>query len=352
MKLLSRYIFKHVMSATLMVMLVLVALILMIGVLDELRDIGTGDYGFFQALLHVLLELPNNLYHFFPMIALLGAVLGLSLLSTQQALVVMQAAGYAHSKIIRMTLTASLVLIVLMSVVGEWVAPKSHSLAQKHKQAAENHGQAIATASGVWLHEGNNFINIAQVRAKRHLEGVTRYEFDRYHELMAAYYVKSMDFVNHQWVLHDEVKTTFADLHASSQQFAVGHWDLMLNPQLLSVGLTEPQAMTLSQLKTYAQHLSANGLQASEFQFEFWQRIFQPFATLMMILVTLPIVMKTSRTVATGWRVFVAVIVGFVFYILNIFVGQVSIVFQISPLLAALFPSVIFCISWLYFNHK
>jgi len=87
--------------------------------------------------------------------------------------------------------------------------------------------------------------------------------------------------------------------------------------------------------------LVENGLQATDFQFEFWKRIFQPLSTLVMILLALPFVLRSSRSVSMGWRVLLGISIGFIFYILNAFVGQFSVVFQFYPLLAALTPSLL-----------
>ena len=77
----------------------MIALVFVINLLDELRDVGTGDYGFLQALIHVVLELPHNMYQYFPMMVLMGGVLGLGILATHQELVVMRTAGFSVRKI-------------------------------------------------------------------------------------------------------------------------------------------------------------------------------------------------------------------------------------------------------------
>jgi lipopolysaccharide export system permease protein len=352
MTILFKYIVRSVLSATAMVILVMTSLILIINFLDEMRDIGTGDYGLIQAVFHVFLELPNNIYHFFPMIALLGAVLGLGLLAAHQELVVMRTSGLSTRQITGANVAAAFILILIVTFAGECIAPPAHRLAESHKQSAENGGQAVATVSGVWIHEGNNFLNIQQVIGLKHLEGVTRYEFNDHHQLLAAYFIQSLDLVKKQWILHGGVKTTFVNNTASHSVFNDGTWDLFLNPQLLNVGLAEPSAMTLFELRQYSNHLIKNGLQATEFQFEFWKRVLQPFATLVMILLALPFVMRFSRSVTMGWRVVFAVVVGFIFYMFNAFLGQISIVFQFSPFLAAILPTLLFAFSGLYLSYK
>lgn len=342
MKILHRYIAKTILSASAVVIFAVLGLTFFFGLLGELRDIGTGDYGVTQAIIHVILKLPHDLYQFIPMLVLLGGVLGLGLLSANHELVVMRTSGVSMQKIIGAVLSAAIILIVIATLVGEGIAPRAISMADKQKNSAENEGQAVATASGVWVHEGNNFIHIDRVIGRHHLEGVKRYEFDAQHHLLNAYYAKELDLQNGKWLLHDLVKTSFKEDQTVSTVIPSGVWDFELNPHLVSVGMVEPEELSLAKLATYSDQLIKNGSQASRFQIEFWKRVFQPLTTLVMILLAIPFVFGAPRSVTMGWRILFGVITGFVFYILNSFLGQFSIVYQVSPMLAAIMPTLLF----------
>lgn len=342
MTILHRYIAKTIILTSIVVILVVVGLSFFVNLLAELRDVGTGDYTFVHALINVLLRLPHDVYQFFPMLVLLGGVIGLGILSSHHELLVMRTSGYSLFHIMRAVVVGVLLLIVSASFIGEWIAPQLVFMANKHKESAENGGQAVSTANGVWIHEGNSFVHIAQVFGPHHLEGVKRYEFDSQHRLLAAYYAKSLDFSKGHWQLHDLAKTIFKKEHTQSQQFVTATWDLNLNPSLLNVGMVEPEELSLKNLLDYSRHLVKNGLQAGRFQFEFWKRICQPIATLVMILLVIPFVFAAPRSLTLGWRILFSVILGFVFYILNALLGQLSIVFQISPPFAAIFPTLLF----------
>jgi lipopolysaccharide export system permease protein len=349
MSILQRYIARTVISATVLVVLVMIALVFVINTLDELRDVGTGDYGLLQALTHVVLELPHNLYQYFPMLVLMGGILGLGILASHQELVVMRTAGFSVRKIAGAMVMAALLMIFIATGIGEWLGPKGFFAAESRKQSEQNGGQAVATQSGVWIHEGNNFLHINRVLGPRHLEGVTRYEFNAQHQLLAAYYIQTLQMQHGKWLLTDAIKTTFSADHTHSQPLAQNQWDIPLNPNLLNVGLIEPPEMTLVALRQYSYHLAKNGLQSGEFQWEFWKRVFQPITTLVMILLALPFVLRSSRSVTMGLRVLFGITVGFTFYILNGFLGQFSIVFQVSPMIAAIFPTLLVavCGYWL-----
>ena len=342
MSILNRYIAKTVILATLLVMLIVLGLAFFINLLGELRDIGIGEYHFFQAIMHALLELPYNIYAFFPMLVLLGGLMGLSMLASHQELVVMRVSGVSMRHIIGAVLGAAIILIVIGLFIGEIIAPRTHYLADVHKSAAQSSGQAVVTVAGLWVHEGNSFVHIERVMTHHHLEGVTRYEFNDKHQLLASYHAKTMDYKDNQWILYDLAKTTFVGNHTNSQLFANATWDLALNPTILGAGLLEPEEMPLTKLSGFARHLVKNGTQATEFQFSFWKRVLQPLTILVMLFLAVPFVFTAPRAVNLGWQMVLGVVVGFVFYILDALLGQLSVVYQLPPFFAALFPILLF----------
>ncbi len=341
-KTIQRYIAESVLVSTLLVFLVVLALSFVVGLLKELHDIGIGEYGFGHAAYYVVLQLPHTLYQFSPLLVLSGGVLGLGLLSASHELMAMRVAGASVWRIIGGVVSAALVMIVAMALIGELLGPQAEHLAEKNKSSAMSNGQAVATRSGIWIHAGNNFLHIKRIVGHHHLEGVTRYEFDDQHHLLASYYANTLNLVNDQWQSANVVKTTFKNDRTQSEQFANAIWNLALSPTLLNVGVQEPESMSLPKLHDYSRSLEKNHTQAGSFQLEFWQRIFQPLAILTMILLAVPFVLAAPRSMNVGKRMLLAIVVGFIFYILASLIGQFSIVFQFPPLVAALLPILLF----------
>ncbi len=339
---LGRYIAKTIVIATLLVLLVITGLTTLMMLLAELKHLGEGDYGILQAVLYVLLRLPNEIYNFSPILILLGSIIGLSILSSHRELAVMRTAGFSVKRIMLNVLAVTCLLVVAMCALGEGVAPKLSYQAEISKENAKNAGQAVVTAAGIWLHVQNNFIHVQHVVGRELLEGVTRYEFNEQHQLQAAYYAKTLTYVNHQWQMNDMVKTTFSATGTESQTVQTALWDLKFNPNLLSMGLVSANEMSLPRLAKFARYLEKNGLQASEYRYEFWQRILQPWVSVVMVFLAVPFVLGTLSTSTMGWRLMAGVLVGFAFFILNALLAQLSIVYQLPPAIAAFSPLLIF----------
>lgn len=343
MNLFNRYIVKQVLLSTALVIGVMLALIYITTLLGEFQDLGRGDYSFVQAAIYVALRLPHNIYLFCPMLILLGGIIGLGMLTLHQELMVIRCSGFSLQRILIAMTYSALILMTVMMLVGEGLAPRLDHKAAIRKQNAENNGQAVMTSSGVWLHEGRDFFHIDRVIGRHHLEGVTRYQFDSAHELIAAYHAKTMDFLQGQWFLHGVVKTTFLAQKGTQSSFVEeDRWNFTLNPSLLNVGQVQPEELSLAALRDFSARLVENGLQASQFQLAFWQRLLQPFAILIMLFMAVPFVLSAPRSTALGLRLLLGIVVGFIFYLSNAFLGQLSVIFQFPPFLAALLPILLF----------
>lgn len=351
-KILERYIARNTIMATGMAALLIGGVLFLLTLLGELKNIGEGDYDLVQAVFYVLFRLPNDLYQFSPMILLLGSIIGLSILSSTRELSVMRVYGFSIRKIVYSVLMAAMLLIVFISIAGESVAPNLSYKAAVRKENAKNAGQAVLTAAGVWFHIENNFIHVQHVVGRQLLEGVTRYQFDDQHRLTAAYYAKSLMQENQRWYAKDMVKTTFYHDQTKSESFAQTDWDVKLNANLLNLGLIDPNEMSLFKLGKFSRYLKQNGLQASEYEYSFWQRVFQPLASLIMILLAIPFVLGTQATATLGWRVIIGIMAGLAFFILNAFLGQLCIVYQIPAIFAALFPLLIFLLFVLFLFNR
>lgn len=351
-KILERYIAKTLVLATALTTLIMSGILFLMTFLGELKNTGEGDYGFSQALIYVFMRMPGEIYRFTPMLILLGSIAGLSMLSRYRELAVMRASGFSIRQIIASVLVTAFLLTIGMGLMGEWWAPKLSYNAEINKENDKNRGQAVVTSAGIWLHVDNNFIHIDHVVGHELLRGVTRYQFDDNHHLEASYFAKTLTYENKEWIMNDVVKTTFYHDRTRSEAFPRANFNLKFNTNLLNVGLVDPNEMSLSRLARFSNYLDKNGLQSSEYRYEFWQRVLQPIASLIMVFLAIPFVLGTLTMSTFGWRMLIGVMMGFAFFISNAFLGQICIVYQVPAAFAALLPLIGFAIFGVFLSKR
>lgn len=351
MKIVDRYLTKTIVHSTALVILMVASLAFFITILREIGTIGTGNYGLLGAVEYVLMDLPGKLYNLFPIMVLVGTVLGLSLLANHFELTILRASGMSLYRITQAVMKATLLMLIVATLIGEWLAPLAQNLADTHKALLTSNGQTLTTREGTWMRDGRNYIYIHQIVNSNHLNGISLYEFDEKNNLIRASYAKSGFYQKKYWHMQNITSSNISLNKIDSNHNDSALWKLGINPKVLNIAAVDAEQMSLKQLFYYIRYLENNNLNSSNYSLVFWQRLFQPLTTLIMVWLAMPFVFGSLRSATLGLRLMMGVTIGFVFYILNQFFSPISIVYQWPPFIAAVFPILLFAIA-AYFLMK
>lgn len=352
MKKLDRYIAKTVLSAIGLVTLLLAGLQIFILFVNQLQDLGRLDYGILQACLFVLLQLPYQIYLFFPMASLLGSLIGLGMMANHSELIVMRASGMSIGQITTAVLKASLVLILFVTLIGETLVPSLAHYANDYKINALSGGQSLRMGEGMWLRFGSDFISIGQIMPKNILNEVYQFRFDTTNQLQLARYIRQAQYDNGVWTAYNVNQTEFEVEQTRAQTHASMIWDVPIKPQILKISGSDPDEMSLHELNQYLREQKRGKQTAANYQLAFLQRLIQPITTMVMIILAIPFIFGPLRSSSMGSKLLVGATVGFSFHILNHFLGPVSMVFQWPPALAAFGPTFIFALLGIFLMKR
>ena len=352
MKLLTRYIGINCIGATLIIGLLVAGLVSLFTLVAELSDIGKGDYTIFQAFYHVFLTAPLQFYQLYPMVALVGSLLAVGMLATRSELTVMRAAGYSISQIAWDVIKAGTLLLILMTALGELWVPSALQYANVQKADALNGGQAIQTQNGVWLRDRNNFLHIETVYPDKRMQGITRYEFNDNHQLIAESYIASGYYQKKKWILQDITQSVITPQGVTIKKVPESVADFNIYPYIFTANQVDPTMMSLTKLWGYMVFQDKSGQSATTYEYTFWRRVFQPFSTIVMMFLAVPFVFGSLRSVTIGLRMVFGMMLGGSFYLLNQFLGPVSLVYQVPPILAASIPSLLFVAVGIYLMRR
>lgn len=352
MKIIDRYIAQTVLSAIGLVTLMLAGLQIFILFVGQLEDLGKLDFGIMQATAFVMLQMPYQVYLFFPMASLLGSLIGLGVMANNCELVVMRAAGMSIGQITLAVLKAAVVLILVVTILGETVVPMMSHYANDYKATALSGGQTLRTPQGVWLRYGNDFITIGAVLPDNVLQNVYQFRFNTDHNLQIAREIREARFIDHSWVAYEVHQTEFAQDHTKATTYASLPWDVNVKPQILKISGTNPDEMTLHELNRYLREQKHTQQNAHNYKFAFLQRIVQPLTTMVMMILAIPFIFGPLRSSTMGSKLLVGATVGFGFHIINRFFGPFSSIFQWPAELAALGPTLIFALLGIYLMRR
>lgn len=352
MNLIDRYIMKEILAAIALVTLMLAGLQAFILFVSQLDSLGQGDYNLLAALYFVLLQIPYQIYLFFPIASLLGCLIGLGVMANHRELLILRAAGMSIGQVTLAVLKIAMILIVIVTLLGESIVPKWIRIANDEKTHALSGGQSIRTPRGVWLRHQDDFIAIAAILPDHSLQGVEQFKFDKAHNLELTRNIKHIDYVDHEWIATDIAETRLYQDHVQSKTYQRMVWDVDLNPTVLSFSAQEPDEMTLYQIKRYLKDKKNSHQSAVNYQIVYWQRLIQPLTTAVMMMLAIPFIFGPLRQSTMGSKLLIGTTVGFGFHIINRFFGSMSQVFQLSPEVSALAPTIIFALIGIFLVRK
>jgi len=342
-RILDWYIAKTLLSTIITTLSVLVGLSALIKFVEQLRKIGEGDYDMTVAALYVLLSLPRDIEQFFPMATLLGALIGMGVLASNSELVVMQASGLSRWNIISSAMKSTLVMIIAVMAIGEFVTPVSEAKAKQIRTEAISGGALFRSDQLVWAKDGDDFVSIGQVINRDTLRNVTVYRFNESRLLEQTVFAKQAIYQDNQgWQLDSVTVTSFGPDKIDLAELNSAEWKSTLSPDKLGVVAVKPEALSVRGLSEYVSYLINNDQDASRYELAYWRKLFQPIAVAVMLLMALSFIFGPLRSVSMGARVIMGVLTGFGFFIANEVFGPLSLVYQLPPAMGALIPSLVF----------
>ncbi len=346
MRTLDIYIAKTILVYTLIAFGVLLGLFTFVNFIDQLADLGVGSYGITDVIRYVILTIPRSIYELFPMMALLGAILGLSVLQQDSELIVMRASGISVYQIAFSVLKIGFALALVALLIGEFVVPRTETMAQRTRTDAMQKQIKQQTATGLWVRDSRAFVNIAEVLPDLSLLKIKVFEFDSENRLRSLVYSDAAKYSSgNTWNL-EGVKQTLFDTKqiAESVESNLAQWTSLLTPEILSVYLIKPDQLSARHLQQYISHLAFNSQDTRKYELAFWNKILLPITTALMMFIAIPFVFHGVRSAGIGRSLFIGIMLGLVFFVVDKGFGSYAIVKDIPPFLGASIPVFIFLI--------
>lgn len=343
MKLINQYLCSAVLKSTLIVTCLLLGLLGFILFVGEFSDLGKGDYGIWQALLNILMQLPAQLVAFFPVVALLGSMLGLSNLASNHELVAIRACGYSILQILWQIFKVFFILVILVFVLGETLAPKLTEYASNEKGRYISQGKAISVGSSAWFREGNSFIFVERALTPKELKGIYQYDFDDANKLISALTaVRAKEDSKGQWWLEEVKETRFSLSKLTSSTIWRKPWKEEPPIYLLTRKRQELDEQGILSLYQLIQAKKSHHLTSTIEELIFWRRFMLPITTVVMLLLALPFVFGNLRQSSIGAKLVAGIAIGFGYYMLNDLIVPLCMLYQLPPLLTVVTPPLLF----------
>lgn len=347
MKILKSYLSQEIISSILLIMVALLAMFSFFDLIAELESVGKGTYGIKQVLIFVLLSAPGHVYEVVPVAVLVGTMYALGRFARHSELIVFRVSGVSLAGIAWPLLRIGLIFALVTFIVGELVTPYSEKMAQRMRIQATDSVVAQDFRSGLWVKDGNSFVNVEDVLLDTSLLNIHIYEFDDKFHLRTISNAKSAKFDGNGWNLHDVTQTLFEQDKIRSEYFPEANWQSLIRPELLNVLLVVPEKMSAWNLYSYIHHLSVNKQKTSRHEIALWAKMVYPLASLVMVILALPFGFLEQRSGGTSAKIFAGIMLGIVYQVLNRVFVHLGLLNDWSALFSAVLPTLLFLIAGL-----
>lgn len=347
LKVYERYLAREIYGASFLVLVAFLGLFAFFDLIQEMRDVGKGGYLIQHALGFVALTLPGHTYEIMPIAVLIGTLYSLTLLSRHSEITVLRASGLPTCDLLMTLGKIGVVFVIVTLLFGEVFAPPAERMAKQLRLTAMSKLVAQEFRSGLWVKDGQSFINVKEVSPDGSLRGIRVYAFDE------SYRLRSMSEARHgvyappdHWRLSSVAQT----LYMEDDRTTLAHhdeldWQSALNPDIISVLLVLPERMSIPTLYQYIRHLSDNRQKTQRYEIALWKKLIYPLATLVMMALAVPFAYAHNRMSPVSAKVFAGVMLGVLFHMLNGMFAHLGVINSWQPFTAAVSPSVMFLLA-------
>lgn len=330
MRIIDRYITQNIILTFLSVILIFCVLYVLIDSASNLDDFISQKISFPVVVKYYMTYLPVILIQTSAMAALIAVLLTFSNLSNHNEVVALRSSGMAFWQISRSTIFLGFVLTALVFFLNENYLPGAEAKAKKIKsenfaQDTERNPQKKPVVKNLTFYGLKNrlyFIDSFDPNTYE-LAGITIISYDDAQNIKEKIVALNGKWTGIAWKFIQCHVTSFAntvDAPTTVKVYQEKLMDIKETPQDILKQKLDVTSMNIKQLKDYIRRFSNSGAKRAlnNLEVDYHQKIAFPMANIIIILVSLPLALTvTSRRAQTLIALGIAILIGFLYYVLN-----------------------------------
>jgi lipopolysaccharide export system permease protein len=354
MKTMRRLIYTEVLTAVGFVTLAFLGLFFFFDLVEDLQNVAgrhSPNYQLNHALLYVALLIPIHVYELMPITVLIGCIFVMARMAQSSEFTILRTSGMGPGLALRHLMLLGLLFALLTFVMGDHIAPWCEREGRLLKSRFEG-GVLHIGQNGAWLKEKQKHsqfaVNVGAINGEGQMRDIRLYEFSPSGRLISHTLAQKGRIANTGgWVLIDVARSEFGPSQETPKPVAQSQlpdmlWPSDISQDMVTVALIKPERMGIWDLFHYVRHLENNAQTAQRYEIEFWKKVFYPLSCLVMVVLALPFAYLHMRNVNIATYVFIGVMFGVSFFLLNNMFGHIGNLNQWTPWLAAALPGMIY----------
>lgn len=344
MGLLTSYLMRTILTSTMLVLLVLLALGGLFEFIGQLEDVQ-GDYTIPLALAFSALRMPQLAFEMLPIAALIGSMLGLGGLASNSELVVMRTAGVSVLRMSGMVAVSGVVMMIFTALIAEYIGPPLDYFARNMRDEARTQQEETNIGDAAWVKDGPVILHLERVNTEFEFGGIYLFRFNDDKSLKSIARAENSGIDDSdKWILENFRETRFQEDGVQVVQSSLAVESFEIDGDLLGVTLVKPISLSGRGLLSYIRYLERNGLSAERYETELWSRISGTTTVILMPVLALAFVFGSLRSAGAGSRLMVGVMIGLGYFLASEMLANSGQIFDLNPAIITWVPSAAFLI--------
>lgn len=338
MPILHRYLARLFVGRLLLLMGGFAALVLLLDLIGNGADVLEKSGHQIEALLrYMALRLPEIVSALVPFSVLLAGIATLASLVRHSELVAMRAAGISQVLLIKALMPVALLVAVPQFWLENDLLPAS--VAELRAWGVGEY-ESDGERSAVWARVGEDIVRVGAVQGADAVADITIFRRDARGNMIEQWAADRGVFEAGRWTLLDVVRSR-AEARAPTR-LASDEWAGELSPSLLASLSTHPRELAVTELKRFVGDEGFGN--RPHYLYAVWlhKKLSAPFATILMLLISVPLIQGLHRRAGTALMLAAGVAIGFSFLVFDGLILKFGEAGLLPPILAAWGPTVIF----------
>lgn len=359
MRTLDKYLIKEFLKTFVVMFLASSVLFIVIDIIDQLSKMLKHGATLNQAALYYVLRLPYLLTLTSPVIMLLTGLFLMNNLAKYNESIAIRAAGIS---IKRMLLPLIIIGVIVSGVIGwfgDYVLPKAEERRQILYQVEIKKGELRdkMLRTKIFFQEGDDTHNYVAF-FNGHTEEMKVIDktivADDFTSITSRSEATSAKWDNDEWKYNQLYKREFSQGKLENYQYDKEYEGKVMRVTPLEFIRSGKPTMSMNyrELSDYIERLKKLNDNYSEELVDLYMKISFPFANLIILFFSFPIVSSSTRSKNHGYIFMLGLMVCFIFLITLQITRSLGYSEVISPFVAAWSPNILFALVGLYFLHK
>jgi len=346
MKILNKYIFRQFAKTFIFSSVVFICLFMLINMVEKLDEFMDNKLNLWNIAHYYLLSIPSTLLVTSPISALLAAILVSGRLSFSSELPAIRSAGVSMRQLLTPFLIGGILILAMNLVNAWWIAPavftathsfEEHYFGKRNSDPKENHNIHL-------LEPGQRIVSIGSLdpdRSKLSAVSIEEFTGSRLNSRIDA---DSMHYdpAHKTWIMHNVSTRFFKGDEEIFSFIPLKTVKLVLSPHTLAELNLQPDEMNISRHYSFLSEKRKAGFSGLERSMvKFHNKIAMPFASLIIILIGVPLSAKKKRG-GLASEIAITLFAGFLYLGLQKTIAIAGYQGLIHPMLAAWLPNLLF----------